>query len=243
MYIQRPRYQAIWAALGAAALDWAQSEYQDRRNASHAAGNRHWQEHMSNTSYQRAAKDLHMAGLNRVLALGQGAVTPSGAVSSMDRPNSVQAGIMASSAKQQIALQKAEEKLVDQKESESESAEALNKVAAVTSATQAQLNTSNAASAIANARLLEEQTKKTADEAAKVRAETSRIDMWNPLREGVNDLLKYLDGKLRNSAKDGDGWWPKLREGAKDYFRDDPDSGWYDNLRKDARRRRGDRGN
>lgn len=35
-----------------------------------------WQEQMSNTAYQRAAKDLESAGLNRVLALGNSATTP-----------------------------------------------------------------------------------------------------------------------------------------------------------------------
>lgn len=37
-----------------------------------------WQERLSNTAYQRAADDLEKAGLNRVLALGSPAGTPSG---------------------------------------------------------------------------------------------------------------------------------------------------------------------
>lgn len=42
--------------------------------------NRNWQEYMSNTSYQRAVKDLQAAGLNPVLATSglNGATTPSG---------------------------------------------------------------------------------------------------------------------------------------------------------------------
>lgn len=42
-----------------------------------------FQERMSNTAYQRAANDLQKAGLNRVIALGNPATTPSGAGYSM----------------------------------------------------------------------------------------------------------------------------------------------------------------
>lgn len=49
-------------------------------SASEAEKSREWQEYMSNTSYQRAVKDLQSAGLNPILAVTNGgASTPSGA--------------------------------------------------------------------------------------------------------------------------------------------------------------------
>jgi len=48
-----------------------------------ARENREWQAKMSNTAYQRAAKDLEAAGLNRILALGSPATTPGGNVATM----------------------------------------------------------------------------------------------------------------------------------------------------------------
>lgn len=42
-----------------------------------------FQREMSNTAYQRAAKDLEAAGLNRILALGKPASSPGGAMAPM----------------------------------------------------------------------------------------------------------------------------------------------------------------
>lgn len=48
-------------------------------NSAEALANREWQEHMSNTSYQRAVEDMKKAGLNPILAFSNGgASTPGG---------------------------------------------------------------------------------------------------------------------------------------------------------------------
>ena len=48
-------------------------------NSAEALANREWQEHMSNTAYQRAVEDMRKAGINPILAFANGgASTPGG---------------------------------------------------------------------------------------------------------------------------------------------------------------------
>ena len=65
-----------------------------------------FEERMSNTAYTRAAHDLENAGLNRILALGKPASTPSGHTAKME--NEASAGIQAAHAIAQIKLAKSQ---------------------------------------------------------------------------------------------------------------------------------------
>jgi len=55
----------------------------NRANRQMAREQMRFQERMSSTAYQRAAKDLEAAGLNRILALGKPSSTPSGQTAQM----------------------------------------------------------------------------------------------------------------------------------------------------------------
>ncbi len=75
------------AVLGAGALSTLGSMASSAFNVNEAKKNRRFQERMSNTSYQRQAKDLEKAGLNRILALTKGgASTPTGAMAKVENP-------------------------------------------------------------------------------------------------------------------------------------------------------------
>ena len=76
----------------------------NRANLKIARENRAWQERMSNTAYQRAAKDLEAAGLNRILALGSPSSTPSGNTAVMQNEKAMRAAAAGQAAHSAMSL-------------------------------------------------------------------------------------------------------------------------------------------
>lgn len=112
--IDVPAMSWIGAAIGAASAiagDMIGSNRQATFNAREAQRNRDWQTDMSNTAIQRAANDAEAAGLNRIIALGNPATSPSGATASIEAPKLGSTGIAAASAQAQIEQNRAQTKL------------------------------------------------------------------------------------------------------------------------------------
>ena len=76
----------------------------NRANLQIARENREFQERMSNTAYQRAAKDLEAAGLNRILALGSPSSTPSGNTAVMQNTKAQRAAAISNAAHSAMSL-------------------------------------------------------------------------------------------------------------------------------------------
>ena len=97
---------SFWTGAGGAVVAGLGSlfggERANRQNLQIAREQMAFQERMSSTAYQRAAKDLEAAGLNRILALGKPATTPPGAKAEMQ--NTIGKGV--ASALQARALAK-----------------------------------------------------------------------------------------------------------------------------------------
>lgn len=133
-------------------------------NAEQADKQMRFQKKMSDTAYQRSARDLEKAGLNRVLALGSPASSPAGAMGTM--PDLGQTAIGSSSAKSVIAKQKEEAKLLVEQQ-------ALVGDQRYQARTQGDANVANAAQARANEAYYKELKNKIPAEIQSLQAEAA----------------------------------------------------------------------
>lgn len=205
-------FPLFWGALLAAGASYLGSERQRKSNSSEAEKNRLFQADQSGTAYQRAAKDLEAAGLNRILALGSPASTPAGATAAIENPrfeSSIQTGINAASAKQAIAQSKAEESLVKQREQESKANEAYLATQALTSDSQAALNNSvrrlNEIEAVKAERL-------TPAYDLMGDAVTKATDMARSAAKEVPNAAKWFQDKMSNSRDAGKKYFEELQK-------------------------------
>lgn len=103
------------------AKDFGLSAYGDYRSRKAASAQRDWQEQMSNTAHEREVSDLRAAGLNPILSAtgGNGASTPSGAMSTSDyrsKSSAFQNMLQTKLADNQIAKNKQEMRLMNAKQ-------------------------------------------------------------------------------------------------------------------------------
>lgn len=194
-----------WAAVIGAAASLIGSAIQNRSNKKEAEKNRNFQEEMSSTAYQRSADDLEAAGLNRVLALGSPASTPSGAQAIADVPDlgsAVQTGIHAASAKQQIEQSKAEERLLDQRKNESMTSEHLMQEQAIREQTQANLNRRQAIREDTQADLNRTNTRLNSAKAIKEERLTPAYDLIGDMTQSGVDFAKSAAKQWKEGSGD-----------------------------------------
>jgi len=104
----------IGGALAAGGIDYFSAKDTQSKQKKMAREQMAFQERMSNTSYQRAVKDMRAAGINPMLAISQGgASTPGGAQATMVTPTPGATAAKGLQASSQASLQTLQKQLVE----------------------------------------------------------------------------------------------------------------------------------
>lgn len=185
-----------WVPLAAAAVDAVSSNIGANRQMD-------FQKEMASTQYQRSAQDLERAGLNRVLALGNQAAAPSGAMPAPTRFS--EAAYQSITAKQALATGKAQEELLKAQRDQSEATAAKARTDSLVSLEllpfQKQQLGSQAAAAEQQAELTRVNALLADLEEDKQRVLKSLYSEFGPV---VLDVVRQLAGTI-SSAKDAMG--------------------------------------
>lgn len=142
----------VGAAVVGGAFNYAGAQAANEMNYKIARKQMQFQERMSNTAYQRSMEDMKKAGLNPILAYGQGgASSPGGASATMQNEFSgaVSSAIDSLRARQEVKNLKAQQELLEAQERETYNRVALNNSQIENNLKDANLKAANSAKTLA----------------------------------------------------------------------------------------------
>ncbi len=174
----------------------------NRQNLAIAREQMAFQERMSSTAMQRAAKDAEAAGLNRILALGRPASSPGGAQATMQNKNAklqegIQSGVSTALQVKKLAqeIRESNSRIGLQNQQAITEAAKRNQLGAQTSLTSAQ----TANESLRNAGI------QSANEIAKLDKEIKQLGM-----PGVHSKSDFFDWLRTSKPNERDYWMQKI---------------------------------